>query len=297
MKENRSVQDTGNNFSLYFGIVLEDKLPNADTIQVELTELTPFVDDNVEAKSDMVKVGDSKTESYENIEVTNSIEAEYFSLITNRRYPPDVKKGEQVLIFRYADSKKYYWYPIGRDDRLRKLERYTISVSNNVSTPDGLSDGNCYTIDLDTLYNKHILLRTSKSAGEPFQYVIDIDAAKSTIHICDDANNQILLDSNVPRILLSNSEGAFVDVAKRNVVITALDDIILKAGRQIITDSPATSMLGESLEVKNTSTSIRSSNSTVVESSKVGLDGSVVANTIQTSHVKSGGYSTGRFRI
>ena len=29
MKENRSVQDTGNNFSLYFGIVLEDKLPNA----------------------------------------------------------------------------------------------------------------------------------------------------------------------------------------------------------------------------------------------------------------------------
>lgn len=297
MKENRSVENTGNNFSIYFGIVLEDKLPNNDTIQVELTELTPFVDNNVETKSDMVKVGDSNTGSYENVEISNAVDAEYFSLITNRRYPPDVKKGEQVLIFRYADSKKYYWYPIGRDDRLRKLERYTISVSNNVTTPDGLSDGNCYTIDLDTLYNKHILLRTSKSAGEPFQYVIDIDAANSTIHICDDINNQILLDSKVPRILLSNSEGAFIDIAKRNVLITALDDIILKAGRQILTDSPATSMKGESLEIKNTATSIRSSNSTVVESSKVGLDGSVVANTIQTSHVKSGGYSTGRFKL
>ena len=47
MNEVRQTFDAGNKFSVYFAIVLEDKLPNEETINVQLLELNPFVDGKV----------------------------------------------------------------------------------------------------------------------------------------------------------------------------------------------------------------------------------------------------------
>lgn len=297
MNEVRQTFDAGNKFSVYFAIVLEDKLPNEETINVQLLELNPFVDGKVEVKKDSVRVGDAASDKFETVEVSNSIKATYFSFLTNRAYAPDVKKNEQVLVFRYADSYKYYWFPLGRDDYLRRTERVTIRASNNLTVPQGLSDNNSYTLELDTKYQGHILLKTSKTSGEQYQYQIKIDTQKNTIRICDDNNNQILLDSNVPRIMLSNHDGSTVDVVKKNVNIIAPEDIILKAGRQMLFNSPVICAKNEQgdgvTEWNSKNVTINASGSTVVKSPSIGLNGAVVANTIAAKHVKAGGYSTG----
>lgn len=297
MQEVKSLIDSGNKFSIYFGIVLEDKLPNEETIQVQLTELTPFVDGDVEVKTNMIKVGDSDTNTFENVEVSNAITATYFSFITNRDYTPDVKKNEQVLVFRYGDSRQYYWFPLGRDDYLRRTERYTIRVSDNLTIPQGLSDNNCYTLELDTKYKGHILLKTAKTSGEQFQYQIKIDTINSTINICDDNNNQILLDSKVPRVLITNKEGTRIDAVKKNINLIAPEDIIIKAGRQILIDTPnitTANQTGDGACILNTKNmSINGSGSVVIKSPSIGLDGSVVAKNVIANHVQSGGYSTG----
>lgn len=295
--EIRSTFDAGNKFSVYFGIVLEDKLPNVETLSVQLLEINPFTDGKVEVQTDTIDVGDSATDTFETVEVSNAIEATYFSFLTNRAYAPDVKKNEQVLVFRYADSQNYYWFPLGRDDHLRRTERVTIRASNNLTVPQGLSDNNSYTLELDTKYQGHILLKTSKTSGEKYQYQIKIDTQKNTIQICDDKNNQILLDSNVPRVLLTNNNGSMVDVVKKNVNILAPEDIILKAGRQILINSPiicAKNEQGSGVTEWNCKNfTLNSSSSIVNKSPSIGLNGAVVAKTIAAKHVKSGGYSTG----
>lgn len=297
MNEVRQTFDAGNKFSVYFAIVLEDKLPNEETLNVQLLELNPFVDGKVEVKTDSVKVGDAATNSYETVEVSNSITATYFSFLTNRAYAPDVKKNEQVLVFRYADSHKYYWFPLGRDDYLRRTERVTIRASNNLTVPQGLSDNNSYTLELDTKYHGHILLKTSKTSGEKYQYQIKIDTNKNTIQLCDDTNNQILIASDIPRVMLSNREGSTVDVVKKNVNIIAPEDIILKAGRQMLFNSPvicAKNNQGSGVtEWNSKNISINGDSSTVIKSPSIGLNGSVVAKTVAAQHVKAGGYSTG----
>ena len=301
MNEVRQISDAGNKFSVYFAIVLEDKLPNEETIFVQLLELNPFVDGKVEIKTDSVKVGDALTDSYEIVEVSNSIKATYFSFLTNRAYAPDVKKNEQVLVFRYADSYKYYWFPLGRDDYLRRTERVTIRASNNLTVPQGLSDNNSYTIELDTKYQGHILIKTSKTSGEKFQYQIKIDTQKNTLQLCDDKNNQVLIDSNVPRVMLTNTNGSTVDVVKNNINLIAPEDIIVKAGRQILFNAPVICAKNEQgsgvTEWNSKNISINGSSSVVVKSPSIGLNGSVVAKTVSATHVKAGGYSTGSVSV
>lgn len=300
MQKQSSIREAGNRFSVYFGIILEDKLPNAETISVTLRELSPFVTGDVGIQTDTVQVGDTETKMYESVEMTNAIEAEYFSLLTNRRYAPDVKKGESVLIFQYADSKKYYWFPIGRDDRQRLTERVTISASNNLTTPKGLSDGNTYSLELDTKYHRHILLRTSKTTGEKYQYQIKIDADTNSIQLCDDIGNQIYIDSAVPRVFLTNSSGAYIDIAKDSIVALAKEDILLKAGRQIVIDAPNITERAKSGSgvIKQEARNItRQADSAVVDKApSIGLDGAVVANSIVADGITSTGYSTGRFK-
>lgn len=297
MNEVRQTYDAGNKFSVYFAIVLEDKKPNDEIIYVQLLELNPFVEGKVEIQTDTVEVGDALSNTYETVEVTNSIEATYFSFLTNRAYAPDVKKNEQVLVFRYADSQKYYWFPLGRDDYLRRTERVTIRASNNLTVPQGLSDNNSYTIELDTKYQGHILIKTSKTSGEKYQYQIKIDTQKNTIQLCDDDNNYILIDSNIPRVMLSNREGSIVDVVKKNVNLIAPEDIILKAGRQILLNTPvmcSKNTQGSGVtELNSKNMTINASGSLVIKSPSIGLDGSVVAKTVSAQHVKAGGYSTG----
>ena len=297
----KTKEDAGNKFSLYFGIAVEDKLPNAETLHICILELNPFVEGEIKQETETVQVGDDTSGIRENATLSNSIEADYFSILTNRRYAPDVKKGEQVFVFRYADSRKYYWFPIGRDDYLRRTERYTIGVSNNQTTPNGLSDNNSYTLELDTKYNKHIFIKTSKTDGEKFQYLIKIDAKQNTVHICDDNDNQILLDSNVPRIFLSNSEGAFIDIVKKNVMIAALEDVIIKAGRQFVLDTPIISSqntIGSgATEFNSRNMTFNANGSFVVNSPSIGLNGAVVANSVVADGVLSSGYSTGHVSI
>lgn len=79
------------------------------------------------------------------VEASNFVTATYLGTESNRRYPPDVRKNEQVFVFNYSDQDKYFWISSGRDDVLRRVERYNISVSDLSSTPvDQLTDDNTY---------------------------------------------------------------------------------------------------------------------------------------------------------
>lgn len=234
--------ESNNQWDIFFGIAAEDKVHNSRILKVYTKELSPFtieeLSDKTTSESFTVENEESDSTDTSSIMTTNVLTAEWFGLDTNRVFPPDIRKGEQVFVFRYRDTDLFYWISSGRNDDLRRLECHRIAVSNDDAHQKTLDDDNTYFIELDTLFRKRLRLVTSKSDGEEFRYEITIDAKHSTVTIRDDDGNEITMESRIPRIYMRNKSGCIVDLHDKDVIIGATRDMYLTAGRQIIETSP-----------------------------------------------------------
>jgi hypothetical protein len=229
--------ESNNNWDIYIGVAAVDKELDSRILKVYVKELAPFFVGALEDKitPEEYKFFDdiSGTDSFGDTTSTNTITAEWFSLETNRVFPPDIRKGEQVFVFKLRDNDLYYWFSMGRDDNLRRLELHRIAISDDIACQKELDETNTYYFELDTLYGKRIRLVTNKSDGEDFKYEITIDAKNDFIVLKDDIGNEILLHSPVPRIRCINASGSYVDIVDVDINCFAPNDITLTAGNDI----------------------------------------------------------------
>jgi len=291
------VEKKSSGWDLYIGIAAEDKVHNSRILKVVTKEISPFMNGELKdlSSEEVFNIVDDETNVNlnEKITTTNVITAEYFGLDTNRVFPADVRKGEQVFIFRHRDSDIFFWIPIGRDDDLRRKEILRYAISNDNRTKKKLNDDNTYYVELDTLFKKRIRIRTSKSDGEKYRYEITIDAKKNLIVIKDDGKNEILLQSDVPRIRLKNRSNSFMDINKGDIFIMAPNDIYIKAGRQLITDASSTTQKSKTahvIEAKNIGMKAAHVN---VDSDTFGVTGDMkIMKVLKALLVVAGGYST-----
>ena len=235
-----------NNWNEFMGIVVEDRKLKSRMIKVYLKEMTPFMsgplEDMTASEDYSLKDDITKGELSGSVKTTNWVTAEYFGTTTNRSFPPDVVKGEQVLIYRYLDTDIYFWESFGRNDDLRRGEILRFGISDDMSVIKNLSDGNTYFFEMDTRVNKRVRIHTSDSDGEDHTYDIQIDAKNSFVTIADDIGNKFILESNVPRIKLLNSDGTMIDMveetinmyAPKDIVIKADNDVVIKAGHDFV---------------------------------------------------------------
>ncbi len=293
----------GNNLNLFIGTIVEDKEHESKIVKVVCTEITPPHDAEqlipITGTTNVDSGTDDESQAYAStVAQSKVIEAEWYDLVADRMYPPDVVKGEQVFVFNYGDSDKYYWVSTGRDDRLRKQERYRIVVSDTDVVDKELNDENSYVVEVDTI-NKRIVLKTCKSDNEPFAYMVFIDAKTGTLRVCDDINNEFLIDSNEPRVMLRNSEGCLLDLHKKDLTLVAIDDATIKVGRQLTLDVPLMRTVNRTgkgvTKWEANDLTLDATRSLVVNSKNIGLNGSVAAENINTKHIRSEGYSSGRY--
>ena len=238
-----SSNNKGNNWTIYIGTVVKDKEHNSRIAKVVCTEISPPHDakqlTEISVNTEVNSGIDDENNAYSgSVEQTNVIEAHWLDLDSNRVYPPDLVKGEQVFVLNYGDTDKYYWISLGRDDKLRNRERLRWSIADKTSVEEELTDANTYTLEMDTLHNKHFLIRTTKSDGEEYAYLIKIDAKEGTLRLCDDTNNEILIDSKEPRVMLRNRNGCLIDLHKDDLDLVAIKDATIKVGRQLTLDVP-----------------------------------------------------------
>jgi hypothetical protein len=271
--------DKKGKFTIYWGIVAEDKVHGSRDIKVFCPEILPYEDNHVPSDSlFIISIYDRRNGKNINdsVKVTNVIEASYFDFMTNRSGPPDIVKDEQVLLFQYADTDEYYWYPAGRDDNLRKTEHWRICVANDQRTVKILDKDNTYYIELDTLYDKAITVATSKSDGEKYKYHFKIDAKNNTATLQDDIGNEIWLESDVPRIMLKNSSDSIVDLNDKDILLAAPRDLVIKAGRQILVNAPNMSQILEEVLYQEAGEGISNiTKNFVAEALTIGLNGDV----------------------
>lgn len=270
-------------WNVYIGIVAEDKNYNTNLIKVYVQEILPFYRGDLsnyttKEKADLSVIEPSKdnqinTEKAQ-VKTSNVLTAEYFGLFTNISFSPDVRKGEQVIVIQHLDTDIYYWLSLGRDDNLRQLEKHRISISNATKKVKKITEDNTYYIELDTLHKKSIVIRTSKSDGEKFRYLIHIDAKSNQISIEDDADNYIHLYSDLPSIKLHNNCGTDIELHTDDIIMYAPRDMKITVDRALTITSP---------------TLISNNSNFIVNSSDIFLNGTVnIPGTLQVSTVIPG---------
>lgn len=144
--------------------------------------------------------------------VANTIKAMYLPLDAHRPFPSLIRRGERVLIWRVADTDKYYWTEMGLDDTTRRKDVYTLLVSN--SSKEGEHSRHyktAYYLEINTV-DKHITIQTNKNDGEQFAYLFQLNPGGGNVTICDDAGNFFQLDSKANKLSLQNVMGSTIGI-------------------------------------------------------------------------------------
>lgn len=151
------------------------------------------------------------------VELSNCLVATWLPFGSNRTTPPNIRRGERVFIWRYADVDQYYWSDSGLDGFLRRLETVIYAWSDTKDeTVKALSPDNSYYFEVST-HQGLVTFATCKSNGEPFAYTIQINTADGTLTVTDDNGNYIDMNSGEKLIRLENGDETHLYLDKTNM--------------------------------------------------------------------------------
>lgn len=170
--------------------------------------------------------------------ITNqALPATWFPAGSNRRTPPNVRRGMRVELYQAANQAKFYWRYTGLDDHLMRLETIIFGIN---ASPKEVTDGaeasfnplEMYWFEMSS-HSKKIALQTSKANGEPFAYEMFIDTAVGKWCACDDVGQFAEIVSKDHLVHLQNQDGAYVKLNKKDIEANAPADVIGDAARDI----------------------------------------------------------------
>lgn len=215
------------------GIAAENLRLDSKLLEVYCPELSGFADGEITSftKEDKVDGIDDLGRHYSiSITTQNTIQCQWKPNGDNRITPPNIRRGERVEVWQYADADKYYWAVTGEDNHLRRLETVTHAYSNTKDeSTEELTKENSYWHQIDT-HNKVITLQTSKSDGEPFLHSVQIDAKNGVFHYRDDAGNYIQVESHGNVITVENGNGCKVILNGRDCTMKVPGTLDISAG-------------------------------------------------------------------
>lgn len=205
------------------GIVAVNKPLDTDVVEVtpveKLTMLDGEINDHEKQVELQSKMHDGSAYNTKTIQ-TATIKCRWLPMGSNRITSPDVRRGEQVAIYRFGDSDKYFWASLEYEKRLRKLETVLIGISATKEESDIGKPDSMYYMEFST-HRKLIHMHTSKKNGEPFAYDVQLNTGEGYLLITDDVGNLINLDSKNTYIEITNADGSTIHLDKRDIKMSA----------------------------------------------------------------------------
>lgn len=280
-------------FNFYdFGIAADNKALEATTLAVTPLTVVPLLNGELGIADQSLEVEgvDFDGNSYsDKLADQNAITCKWLQWGSNRSTPPDVRRGERILIYRAGDSaSEFYWVCPGLDDHLRRLE--TVVYLWNAD-PDGLSDtpssvDNSYSLVVST-HKKQLTFQTTQLNGEPFQHTLQLDAEKGIFTYADNVGNGFNVESGENTVRLENADkttwhlerGHLKGYAPETATIEAVESITLKT--KVFTLNAS-----ESVTVNTKATLIDSTDSVTIKTAKTTID---APETEITGNVQTGG--------
>lgn len=225
------------------GIVAVNKGLATDIIEVVPIEDTPMINGQLSDNVDKYKAGlqNSSNDTFSlELDTTVSVKAKWLPINnSNRVSSPDVRRGETVVIYRFADTDQYWWNTLFNDQKIRRLETVIYGFVNTNKEGVDTTSENSYWFEVST-HRKIVHLHTSKNDGEPFGYDIQINAKDGVVTITDDVGNFFELNSKDTKITLENVSGTIMSLDKANFNVIC-ETMNVNASKQITFTTPVTS--------------------------------------------------------
>lgn len=218
------------------GIVAENKKLGSKQVEVTPIEDSPMLDGEI--KSGLVKDSVTSTDrnggQYQvNVTTANSVLATWLPLGSSNRFtPPDVRRGERVVLYRYSNEDRFFWVTLFDDINLRKLETVVYAFSGTKNESDTVSAETYYLLEVST-HKGLVHFHTSKANGEFCSYDLQINTKDGLIRIQDDVGNFFLFDSKEKQIALSNSDDCYLEINKSNMTLQVPETYTLKAKNKV----------------------------------------------------------------
>lgn len=153
-----------------------------------------------------------------------SVPATWWGFESNRITPPDVRRDEELIIFKYGDSNRLFWTPRNTNRHKRKLETVTWGYSGTIDEGDNtVTEDNHYIAEVST-HKKHIVLTTSDANGEVVRYFINILPGEGKFIVADSNNNEVLIDSTQNLIRLLNGDDAYMELLGQHATLSLPGD-------------------------------------------------------------------------
>ena len=261
--------DTGDSQGWKFyshGKVVEHKTDMSNDIEVVPIEKQPFqsgamVSDIVPVKTSGV---DAKGVAYSAASGTSkSITATWKGDGTNRVTSPDVRRDDEVMIYTYADTQKYYWTCEDSDLSRRRNEhvQHRFSGTTDESTA-ALDDSNSYSHTMSPKLGL-IDFSTSKANGEVTTHKLQMNSKGGVAFLSDGEGNFIQLEYK-GKVILTNSAGTYVIEEGKMMKLHADDTIFIDAKIQTFTSDTSTATAKTSYAVKTATYTLNATTSSTV---------------------------------
>lgn len=182
------------------GIVAVDKPLTSFDIEVNCIETNhlhnDYLDDTEKTEKITSKDGRGTPVPLE-IKRDQIIKAQWLAKGTcgNRVTAPDVRQGEHVFVYRYADTDEYYWEKVYTEGEIRRLERVLWMFGGTDTKGELNTIENSYWMLMSTI-DKRMHLHSSVSNGEPFEWDAKIDTGKGILTVTE--NSGIELEMSAP---------------------------------------------------------------------------------------------------
>ncbi len=213
---------SSSDFKVYSaGIVAKNKEEDGDIIEVFPIESQTYIDGDIDFLKEDTVVSKDIYDKTTNIKLNRrvTVKAKWLALTeSNRITSPNVKKGETVLLYRFANTDEFYWVTVHNELDLRRREKVIHYYGNTGNFKEVLNNDNTYWTKIDT-YNKLVQMHTSDNDGELTTYDFEIDTKAGKLKIEDGKGNIIELDSDKDKLTISINKD--VEVNTENIVLNA----------------------------------------------------------------------------
>ena len=197
------------------GKVAKNLEPGSDIIEVIPIEDMPMLDGELtsNATTYAANAASSSGENYSvELQATATLSAHWLPVgQANRLTCPNVRRGEEVVIYRFGDADMYYWNTTRNDLRFRKLETIVFGISATSDEDAEPNADNTYIAEFST-HKKLLHLHTTKANGEPFEFDITLDTGNGIFEMKDDIGNRFFWNSGQNHIRFENSVGSFLEL-------------------------------------------------------------------------------------
>lgn len=204
-----------------YGVVAANKPLNSFNIEVAPREtLTMFDGELTDNLTIDVRSGaDATGQAFETTTRSSpTVTAKWLAFGSNRKTAPDVRRGEKVCIWRFADADQYYWSELEYEGSLRKLETVIYSFSGTRDEKAKASEKNTYYLLIST-HDKKVQFHTSQADGEAVGYDIVINTKASYVQFIDTLSNMFLINSPEKQILMKTASDCYVNLLDRDLNI------------------------------------------------------------------------------